>query len=898
MLEFWATRFGKPLGDGPLYRWLDADVVMSEVNQFSATAVTLPAASRRNIAAMLPYTLLEIVQVGVGTIGHGYVLDPRQQVTENDDGTITLELAPLTTEGTWYLTGRGYVRDAALSVIATDLVSFIGTDGAVPSWSFVYRDAATGDPEIALGYENATITGAMIDLATNNFSFIRMGAAVGKVVAVAMVATGTGYNPAAPPAVGFYSRDASVGGGVAVVDASGHVVGVTITDPGAGHSDPVTVAFVGGGGTGAVATATLDGAVGTPMRRFEIGQFGADSGITLCSADGADAETIGQNSRVRLIATVDRSPNGVSGLVNAVVPLGSGSGATQVSVERLWRIVNDPTYPNYGRYGAQAGSLFPEYDHTNYPISDPANQPTGVTQWKFLDANGVDQGQAFTVFLNPPDPDGSRRASAVDSHGAVRNDIQAILWQGAFGTRRPTRDGRFDYIVYDRASCLSPSAGGWGQKWGTYSDPQFSYVDTTAAHQEDSARGLYSGTIANLKRKSQPHHSFACTVANAIGRPPQGGDTVSVEYNRVTADAETGAVVEMAVAETLRVMRVVRSFREGQLPVDTYTLSNLGRFDEDDATTVADLGQKLAQVQIKQQYGILAFAVNDRGNVDAGHPLETPVEIPKGLLRWHRCSLRVDFMAFAATFDTTSGPTPADIEFPDQVAQLSLDHGDHHLAGTGVTDTGIGGTTDGFDLVQTGVDNDAVVQMVVTNDGSSVPDGQNLKAQLVTEGGNARWRLWSSGVPNGRSVGSSMKINFTKAKTQSTFTAAVNKAVAVASKLTAALPFHTHALTQRVPDGPLPPGVRVYVGVDQQYTLLPTTGMTLLSGTRRADGVFTTSFVLDDIAFLANYPGRTVWIKCEPITSTANTYGVGAVRVAGTWEGEIGASVSTSIVAA
>lgn len=73
---------------------------------------------------------------------------------------------------------------------------------------------------------------------------------------VTITGGGTGYT--SPPGVTFSTTNGNSGAGTAVLDGSGHVVGVTITNGGA-YTGPVTITFVnaGHGGSGAAGTVVL-----------------------------------------------------------------------------------------------------------------------------------------------------------------------------------------------------------------------------------------------------------------------------------------------------------------------------------------------------------------------------------------------------------------------------------------------------------------------------------------------------------------------------------------------------------------------------------------------------------------------------------------------------------------
>jgi hypothetical protein len=68
----------------------------------------------------------------------------------------------------------------------------------------------------------------------------------------------------------------------------------------------------------------------------------------------------------------------------------------------------------------------------------------------------------------------------------------------------------------------------------------------------------------------------------------------------------------------------------------------------------------------------------------------------------------------------------------------------------------------------------------------------------------------------------------------------------------------------------------------------------LTSGTRNADGDFTSSFELADISqLLQQTAGTTVTITLTPGTIGGNQYGVGRFQCSGTWFGEWGGLTST-----
>jgi hypothetical protein len=79
----------------------------------------------------------------------------------------------------------------------------------------------------------------------------------GTVVAVTMTAAGTGYTSA--PTVAFTGGGGSGATGVAILSGT-TVAAVVITNPGSGYTSAPTVGFSGGAGSGAAATAVVSSA--------------------------------------------------------------------------------------------------------------------------------------------------------------------------------------------------------------------------------------------------------------------------------------------------------------------------------------------------------------------------------------------------------------------------------------------------------------------------------------------------------------------------------------------------------------------------------------------------------------------------------------------------------------
>ena len=87
--------------------------------------------------------------------------------------------------------------------------------------------------------------------------FVKIGGTGGLLAGVRVTAAGTGYTSA--PTVAFAGGGGSDAEATAVIDAAGTVIRIDVTNPGCSYETAPTVSFTGGGGSGAAATALLNG---------------------------------------------------------------------------------------------------------------------------------------------------------------------------------------------------------------------------------------------------------------------------------------------------------------------------------------------------------------------------------------------------------------------------------------------------------------------------------------------------------------------------------------------------------------------------------------------------------------------------------------------------------------
>jgi hypothetical protein len=357
-------------------------------------------------------------------------------------------------------------------------------------------------------------------------------------------------------------------------------------------------------------------ATGAPLRAFELGRFGTPSGWRLVNAEpGEDPTAINDSADTRTIESYGHKREG-SKLINIGTPLGGGTGDTQVDLRPLWKILYDPTDPNYGKYGSAPGSVFPEYD-ANYPLLAIWDAAAGVAR--------------------PARP--AWRLTTADTIGF---EIAATL------------DGRYEYMIMDTTSLLATKAKNsdpqeTGEMWGDMTDATFSYVDPSDTGRITVARALYVASTAKLRRYSQVHHSYTVTAVGN-GATARAGQTVRLQVRDVRLD-EGGPFALEDVDRDLMVMKIVRTYQNGAAS-DEYTLSDLGRFAEDsnDGKRVADGLRQMEALRIvptmQSNTGPLGPVYRD---VDISHFARVPFIVPETILRFLRLQLGVEALPLRHT---------------------------------------------------------------------------------------------------------------------------------------------------------------------------------------------------------------------------------------------------------
>lgn len=134
--------------------------------------------------------------------------------------------------------------------------------GESPTWLSQWSAATGGNLErtMRLARRPAALElGERVEIPAGELRLVEVGTTGGLLVAgVRVTAAGTGYNSA--PTVAF-SGGGGTGAEATATVAGGVVTGINITNPGTGYTAAPTVSLTGGGGSGATATALLNGRV-------------------------------------------------------------------------------------------------------------------------------------------------------------------------------------------------------------------------------------------------------------------------------------------------------------------------------------------------------------------------------------------------------------------------------------------------------------------------------------------------------------------------------------------------------------------------------------------------------------------------------------------------------------
>jgi hypothetical protein len=204
-------------------------------------------------------------------------------------------------------------------------------------------------------------------------------------------------------------------------------------------------------------------AAGGPNRSVEFGPFGTQSTCRFVDGMGGDVQQMTLVPNHRVIAAITQTGPDATTLVNLTTPMGGG-GSNPVTLEHLWRILNDPRYENYGRYPggyrSSAGIVFPEYNAA-FPIYRRGMAVGGyeyyvvhrdsVAQYGEMQGGGADSQYSYT----DPNPSTAtkeltERALYVSAVGKLTSagEPHLTLTFETDGRGKPVRAGDYAYVEY------------------------------------------------------------------------------------------------------------------------------------------------------------------------------------------------------------------------------------------------------------------------------------------------------------------------------------------------------------------------------------------------------------------------------------------------------------------
>jgi hypothetical protein len=350
---------------------------------------------------------------------------------------------------------------------------------------------------------------------------------------------------------------------------------------------------------------------------MELFQNSAAPTLQLISPDGGNAnDIVNSNPYARLVDSITRNPADCTKLVNAMTPIGGGSGSSQVRFRRLFKVLLDPAYEHFGQ-----AAHFPEYDR-NFPIPALYNAAAGIWQ--------------------------PARLMKGDS---AQWEVAARLDGGADG---------YEYHLVNLASLTTYNAKfpHEGEFRSQFSDSTFSYTTdaTDITSQEQTERALYVAAKAHLQWYGMPQQTVTVTTVGS-GRPPRAGDQVTLGYRRIGMD-EQGPFSEMDENGTYTIVAVQRAYDTSGVATDTWTLTNNGKQPPDAASRGIDGTRKLIEAVRSVPTTVAAPYQIASGiwDIDAIHPLTNYWEIPDQSFRVQQAKIRINLFPSRANVRVTDAP--------------------------------------------------------------------------------------------------------------------------------------------------------------------------------------------------------------------------------------------------
>jgi hypothetical protein len=167
---------------------LSATIVMEELDQFSNHSITVSGSFRENLALLNGMTAVQIIDGDIGTIAYGLLVDPEDQITAEDQHTITLNLPNITADLLYTTTGQGWVAGYftqgggiapappprnSQPMGGLTLKQIVENRLGTMRYGWFARMPDYGNFPFVLRFEDATILGAFMQTAQATFGHVR-----------------------------------------------------------------------------------------------------------------------------------------------------------------------------------------------------------------------------------------------------------------------------------------------------------------------------------------------------------------------------------------------------------------------------------------------------------------------------------------------------------------------------------------------------------------------------------------------------------------------------------------------------------------------------------------------------------------------------------------------------
>jgi hypothetical protein len=331
-----------------------------------------------------------VTSINVTNGGSGYTSAPTITITGGGgSGATATSVAPLPAVTSFTLTTTDDIAIATTAGSLTGLTYTVNTKKYYET-VILLKDAPNTEANIK-GYLTRCLT-SVTSGAYANYS----------VSSVTVTAGGSGYT--SDPTVAFSGGG---GSGAAATAVRGTVTGITVTAGGSGYTSNPTVAITGGGGSGATATATRTGNAVTGITITNGGTgYTSNPTVTITGGAGSGATATAVRGTVTSV-TVSNEGSGYTSVPTVAFTGGAGSGATATAVIQgdagfkvgdvfsFAQTENDLSYIRVKEVGVE------ELGAINVPTSWTILAPgSGYTSASTTDTITSDTGETLQITLN------------------------------------------------------------------------------------------------------------------------------------------------------------------------------------------------------------------------------------------------------------------------------------------------------------------------------------------------------------------------------------------------------------------------------------------------------------------------------------------------------------------